>query len=70
MGTLFMIEELDQSVGKLMPQFSLPQVLEGDEEMLQISGSSIALFSQEVGNGIDIHSGQRFRLTTLRGALQ
>jgi len=40
-----------------VPQLALPQVLEGDEEVLEICGGSIALLCQKVRNRIDVHGG-------------
>jgi hypothetical protein len=50
-----MTEELDEGIGKLVPEFALPEVLEIKYYGLEFFGSFIALFGKKVGNRIDVH---------------
>ena len=54
-GASGMAEELNESVGKLVPQLALPEVLEIEDEMLELLGSLISLFREEIGDGIGAH---------------
>jgi len=58
-GALFMVEELYQRIRQLMPQLSFPEVFEGEEKVLKVCRSSIALFPKEFWDRIDIHGGLR-----------
>jgi len=61
-AALWDIEELYQRICQLMPQFPLPIVLEGDEEMLKFGRGCIALFRKEIGNRIGAHDGRSSRV--------
>lgn len=56
-GALSVVEELYQSIGQLMPQLSLPEVFERDEQVLEVCWSGIPLLCEEVGDRVDVHLG-------------
>lgn len=50
-----MAEELNKGIGKLMPQLSLPEVLEVEDEVLKLFRSLVSLFRKEIGDRISAH---------------
>jgi hypothetical protein len=49
------VVELDESIGELVPQLALPEVLELDEEVLYILARLIALLRQEASDLFVVH---------------
>jgi hypothetical protein len=51
------VVELDESIGELVPQLALPEVLELEEEVLHIIASLLALLRQEASDLLAVHFG-------------
>jgi hypothetical protein len=49
------VVELDESIGELVPQLALPEVLELEEEVLHIIARLLALLRQEASDLLVVH---------------
>ena len=53
-----MVKKLDERISQLMPQLSLPKVLEIKNQWLEFLWRFVSLFRQKVWNSFDIHRGE------------
>lgn len=54
-GTSRVTEEFDEGIGKLMPQLTLPEVLEIENEGLKLLRSFVSLLGEEIGDCVGVH---------------